>query len=154
MAVLAVQATGAAVGNYINAIGRMWLALSINMLWGIMFVGLAIFAVPRFGSVGYMGSMALAYLTIILIAYSAFLIKWPDLMGCYPLCRSLLLFGLLMPIAVYADQHASLPVAAGIGLVLGFVMTVAVALPMIARSQDGPPSGVFKDSPSMYESNG
>jgi O-antigen/teichoic acid export membrane protein len=153
MIVLAIQATGAAVGNYINATGRMWLALSINLLWGVVFVGLAVVAVPRFGSVGYVGSMAMAYLTIILIAYSVLLIKWPKLMGGYPLCRSLLLFGLLMPIAVYTDRHATLPIAAVIALVLGFVMSVAVALPMIARSQDGLPPGAFEVSGSMYESN-
>jgi O-antigen/teichoic acid export membrane protein len=64
MIVVAVQATGAALGNYISAIGRMWLGLAINLLWGVSFVGLSFVAVPWLGSVGYMGSMALSYCSV------------------------------------------------------------------------------------------
>jgi O-antigen/teichoic acid export membrane protein len=136
MTVVAVQATGSALGSYIQAIGRMWLGLSINLLWGVVFIGLSVVSIPRFGSVGYMGSMALAYLISVIVVYGGFLFMWRHLMQCYPLCRALILFGVLMPVAIYADRHFTLPLAAGCALVLGSVMSAAVALPMTRRRSE------------------
>jgi O-antigen/teichoic acid export membrane protein len=131
MIVVAIQATGAALGSYLLAIGRMWLGLAINVLWALSFIGLSSVWIPRFGPVGYMGAMAAAYVINVAIVYGFFLIHSPQLMQCYPLCRVLLLFGLMMPIAMYVNEHYRLPVAGSIGLLLGVVLAAVLAAPLV-----------------------
>ena len=96
-----------------------------------------------------MGSMALAYLIMVLIVYGGLLWKWPKVMRCYPLCR-LGLFGLLMPIAMYTNQHGNLPISIGVAFLLGSAMTTALAMPLIRRSHKGPPPSEFDVSPANY----
>ena len=88
MVVVAVQATGAALGHYISATGRMWLGLAINVLWAVMFVGMSFFLVLCWGPVGYMAAMAVAYAISVVLVYGGFAIKMPHLLQAYPLCRA------------------------------------------------------------------
>ena len=131
MTVVAIQATGAALGSYLQAIGRMWLGLAINVLWAIVFLALSVLWIPQFGPVGYMASMATAYIANVAIIYAFFWISSPHLMQCYPLCRVLILFGLLMPVAIYANQYYPLPLAAGLALLLGLGLTAVLVAPLV-----------------------
>ncbi len=136
MVVVAVQATGAALGHYISATGRMWLGLAINVLWAVMFVGMSFFLVPRWGPVGYMAAMAVAYAISVVLVYGGFAIKMPHLLQAYPLCRALAFFGVLVIPAVYANQNLALPAAAGTAVLLASTMATALAFPL-ARSTTG-----------------
>ena len=136
MVVVAVQATGAALGHYISAIGRMWLGLAINVLWAVMFVGMSFFLVPRWGSVGYMASMAASYAISVVVVYGGFAVKMPHLLQAFPLCRALAFFGVLVIPAVYANQYLPLPAAAGTAILLAAAMATALAIPL-ARSTRG-----------------
>jgi O-antigen/teichoic acid export membrane protein len=130
MIVVAIQATGTALGSYLVATGRMWLGLAINVLWALAFLGLVLAWVPRFGPVGYMGAMAAAYVINVALVYGFFLITSRHLMQSYPLCRVLALFGLLMPMAIYVNQHYTLPIAGGIALLMGFGLAAVLVAPL------------------------
>ncbi|HEY2761396.1 MAG TPA: oligosaccharide flippase family protein, partial [Pirellulales bacterium] len=101
MIVAAIQATGLGFGAFINATGRMWLGLGINLLFGLAFLILAYVLIPKYGPIGYLAAMAIAYLFTTVITYGGFSLTLPHLMQCYPLTRSLLLFGVLIFPAVY-----------------------------------------------------
>ena len=138
MVVAAIQATGAGLGCYINATGRMWLSLLVNLLFGVSFVSLAYFMIPRFGPIGYLGSMAAAYLFILVVFYAGFSIKLPQLMQSYPLVRVMALFGVLMLVAIYVDQKSNLPTAIGAAIFLGGGMAALLSIPLTGWLRRGP----------------
>jgi O-antigen/teichoic acid export membrane protein len=85
MIIAGVQATGLGLGNVINATGRMWLGLLINVVWGCFFLVLSIVLVPAFRGVGYLASSGTAYLLLTLGFYAWFKYKEPRMMNGYPL---------------------------------------------------------------------
>jgi O-antigen/teichoic acid export membrane protein len=130
MAVVAIQATGTPLGNYLSAMGKMWLCLLINLLWACAFLGLSLVLVPKYGQAGYMGSMALAYLINMILVYGGFYLRLPQLMKAYPLVWALTLFGLLLPVAIYVNAHFNVVAAFGAAAVLGGGLAIALAAPL------------------------
>jgi O-antigen/teichoic acid export membrane protein len=135
MTIAAIQATGLGLGAYVNASGRMWLGLSINMLFGVAFVALSYAMIPKFGPLGYLGAMAIAYLMTIIVTYGGFSITLPDIMRCYPLIRALIMFAVLMGAAVYVNEHFGLLLCILCALVLGSSMAIALAVPLLRNSR-------------------
>ena len=86
--------------------------------------------IPQFGALGYMGAMILAYLLSIIVVFGIFASKLPDIMRCYPLCRTLALFGVLMGFAIYVNQNFNLPLAIMSAIVLSAGMTLVLAIPL------------------------
>lgn len=134
MFVAAVQATGSGLGCYVSASGRMWLALGINVLFGVAFIALAYVMIPLYGPIGYPGAMALAYLLTVVITYGGFYIAFPRIMNCYPLIQSLALFAVLMVVAVYVNEKFAFVASVSTGGLLALVMGIYLAVPVIRSS--------------------
>lgn len=148
MVCAAIQATGAGLGCYINATGRMWLGLAVNLLFGVAFVSLAYIMIPKYGPIGYLSAMAVAYLITTLLIYSGFSLALPHVMQCYPLIRALFLFGVLMGFAVYV-QNFALPTAMLCAVLLGGVMAGVLVVPLVRPARDKSSSMVLVATQSM-----
>jgi O-antigen/teichoic acid export membrane protein len=149
MIVAAIQATGLGLGAFINATGRMWLGLGINLLFGLAFLILAYVLIPKYGPIGYLGAMAIAYLITTVVTYGGFSLTLPHLMQCYPLTRALLLFGVLIFPAVYVDRNFNLPLAVASALLLGGLMAGALAVPLMRWPGRTPSACVLIETPPI-----
>jgi O-antigen/teichoic acid export membrane protein len=136
MFVAGVQGLGSSLGSYLNAIGRMWLGLGVNLLWGVMFVLFALALVPNFGALGYMGAMALSYFILVVVIFGVIGAKLPAEIRCYPLLRVLTVFVALMGLAVFINKELELPAAIGIAVLVGLGMAAVLAMPLVRRGQE------------------
>jgi O-antigen/teichoic acid export membrane protein len=108
MVVAGIYGAGAGLGNVINATGRMWLGFSINAFWGIAFLVLAWFLIPRYGGNGYMGAMGVSYIALNAVFIVGFILLAPGLLAGYPFLRVLMVFLVLAAAAASAAPRMGL----------------------------------------------
>lgn len=124
MIIAGVQCTGATIGNYLNASGRMWLGLGINLLWAVLFLGLAIILIPRYQANGYLAAMGASYVVLVIIVYTGFLLKAPFLLGGFPLLSRLIIFIGGVAVAAWVQHHVNLVEAAGVAIAAASAMVI------------------------------
>lgn len=128
MIVVGIQATGSSLGNLLQATGRMWWALVINGAWGAGFLLLALALVPRYGSPGYFAAMAISYMAIAIVIYTAFYFTEPWMTGGYPLMRLLAVYCALAVGIMYTAPHFTLAASVPMALAAGGAMAIGVVL--------------------------
>jgi O-antigen/teichoic acid export membrane protein len=128
MLVAGIQASGMGQGNVINATGRMWLGLLINVLWGAAFLSLAALLIPKYQSSGYIAAMGIAYLGLVSLFYVWFMIKEPWLLAGYPLLLLLAIFGGLVFLVNWAQQWLPLYLTILLSICASAIMAGALLL--------------------------
>ena len=79
-------AQGVMVGAMLAGLGRVWLGLSINIIWAASFIALSTGMIPVWGEVGLAGSYALSYALLLGVSFLACKVKLNiDLRKAYPL---------------------------------------------------------------------
>ena len=131
MIYVGIQAMGLPLGNLLCATGRIWLALAINALWAVLFLGLAVVLIPLYHGTGYFASLAISYMLLDVLVYAMFLWKIPQIMSGYPLFQVLVLFWGIIGLEGYLQLHLRLASSFGVAVLLSGA--AAAVLLIIAR---------------------
>jgi O-antigen/teichoic acid export membrane protein len=128
MAVAAIQAAGSSLGNVILATGRMWLALSVNLTWAVLFLAFNAVLIPRYYGTGYLAAMGISYVLLTAIFFAGFHWKARYMLAGYPLGRMIGVFLALLAGAGYVASHAGLGFISSAALAVGASVLMAAIL--------------------------